>query len=194
MGEKIISQRTLTPQLWKLRKNSKHSHKTSCYWLNIIGKLHTSHGKFHYEWNSRELLPQRHLGHLRKKLHNSWRKLHKVLLGSSLDFHAGDAYELLPGKIAHWMKIQRVTQKASVKLDNLHSGWKTGSYPKVACKELAQWMKTWMKMDETSLFKYFIFIFANPSIIQFFDHFKMFLHKFELGIWRRWLSKKKSTN
>ncbi len=148
MGEKIISQRTLPPQLWKQRKNSKHSHKTSCYWLNIIGKLHTSHGKFHSEWNSKELLPRRHLGHLHKKLHNSLRKLHKVLLGISLDFHAGDAYKLLPGEIIQWMKIQRVTQKASVKLDNLHSGWKIGSYPKVARKELAQWMKTgwkWMK-------------------------------------------------
>jgi hypothetical protein len=41
-------------------------------------------------------------------------------------------------------------------LDNLHSGWKIGSYPKVACKKLAQWMK----MDETSLFRCFRFIFA----------------------------------
>jgi hypothetical protein len=57
-----------------------------------------------------------------------------------------------------------------------------GATPKVACKELAQWMKTWMKMYETSLFKYFRFTFANPSILQFFNHFKMFLHKFELGI------------
>jgi hypothetical protein len=55
---------------------------------------------------------------------------------------------------------------------------KLGTTPKVACKELAQWMKTCMKMDETSLF----------------DHFKMFLHKFKLGISRRWLKKKKSTN
>jgi hypothetical protein len=129
VGEKIISQRTMPPQLWKQRKNSKHSQNTSCYWL-IIGKLHTSHGKFHYEWNSRELLPRRHLGHQPKKLHNSLRKLHKVLLGSSLDFHAGDAYELLPRKIAQWIKIERVTQKASVKLDKLHSGWKIGIYPK----------------------------------------------------------------
>jgi len=71
---------------------------------------------------------------------------------------------------------------------------KLGTTPKVACKELAQWMKTCMKMDETSLFKYSRFTFANPSIIRLFDHFKMFLHKFKLGISRRWLKKKKSTN
>jgi hypothetical protein len=71
---------------------------------------------------------------------------------------------------------------------------KLGSTRKVACKEHAQLMKTWMKMDETSLFKYFRFTFVNPSNIQLFDHFKMFLHKFELGIWRRLLLKKKSTN
>jgi hypothetical protein len=59
---------------------------------------------------------------------------------------------------------------------------KLGATLKVACKELAQWMKTWMKMDETSLFNHSRFTFANPSIIQLFDHFKMFLHKFELGI------------
>jgi hypothetical protein len=122
VGEKIISQRTMPPQLWKQMNNDKHSHKTSCYWLII--------GKFHYEWNSRELLPLRHLGHLPKKLHNSLRKLHKVLLGISLDFHAGDAFKLLPGEIAQWMKIQRVTRKAFVKLENLHSGRKIGSYPK----------------------------------------------------------------
>jgi hypothetical protein len=27
---------------------------------------------------------------------------------------------------------------------------KLGTTPKVACKELAQWMKNWIKMDETS--------------------------------------------
>jgi hypothetical protein len=72
------------------------------------------------------------------------------------------------------------------------------SYPEGICEigQLAQWMKNWelpqsgtkgtctmdenwMKMDETSLFKYFRFTFANPSIIQFLYHFKMFLHKFE---------------
>jgi hypothetical protein len=63
------------------------------------------------------------------------------------------------------MKIQRVDEKLGVT-------------PKVACKETAHWMK----MDETSLFKYSRFTFANPSIVQLFDHFKMFLHKFELGI------------
>jgi hypothetical protein len=71
---------------------------------------------------------------------------------------------------------------------------KLGATPKVVCKELAQWMKTWMKMDETSLFKYTRFTFADPSIMQLFDHFKMFLYKFKLGISRRWLLKKKSTN
>jgi len=69
------------------------------------------------------------------------RKLHKVLLGSSLDFHAGDAHELLPGKIAQWIKIQRVTQKASVKLDKCTVDEKLGATRKVACKELAQLMK-----------------------------------------------------
>jgi hypothetical protein len=62
-------------------------------------------------------------------LHKSLRKFHKVLLGSTLDFHPGDAYKLLRGEIEQWMKVQRVTQKASVKLDNLHNGWKIGSYP-----------------------------------------------------------------
>jgi hypothetical protein len=122
------------------------------------------------------------------------RKLHKDLLGSSLDFHAGDAYELLPGEIAQWMKIQRVTQKAFVNWTTSTVDENLGATPKVACKELAQWMETWMKMDETSLFKYSRFTFANPSIIQLFDNFKMFLHKFKLGIPRRWLLKKRSTN
>jgi len=84
------------------------------------------------------------------------------------------------------------------------------SYPEGICEigQFAQWMKIGSypksgmqgtctmdeKMDETSLFKYTRFTFANPSIMQLFDHFKMFLHKFKLGISRRWLLKKKSTN
>jgi hypothetical protein len=28
---------------------------------------------------------------------------------------------------------------------------KLGANPKVACKELAKWMKKWMKMDETPI-------------------------------------------
>jgi hypothetical protein len=56
-----------------------------------------------------------------------------------------------------------------------------GATPKVACKELAQWMETWMKMDETSLFKYSRFTFANPSIIQLFDHFKCFYTSLNLA-------------
>ncbi len=193
VGEKIISQRTMPPQLWKQRKNSKHSQNTSCYWL-IIGKLHTSHGKFHYEWNSRELLPRRHLGHQPKKLHNSLRKLRKVLLGSSLDFHAGDAYELLPRRLHNRLKSRELLRRHLWNWTSCTVDEKLGATRKVACKELAQLMKTWMKMDETSLFKYFRFTFANPSSIQLFDHFKMFLHKFELGIWRRLVLKKKSTN
>jgi hypothetical protein len=55
---------------------------------------------------------------------------------------------------------------------------KLGATQKWHALELAQWMK----MYETSLFRCFRFTFANPSIIQFFDHFKIFLHKFELGI------------
>ncbi len=184
----------MPPQLWNQRKHSKHSHKISCYWL-VIGKLHTSHGKFHYEWNSRELLPQRHLGQPPQKSCT-------IPWGSSIRFYWEAPWVFMLG------------MHTSCSLGRLHNGWnsrelprrhlwnwttctvdeKLGASPKVVCKELAQWMKTWMKMDETSLFKYSRFTFANPSIIQLFDHFKMFLHEFQLGIWRRWLLKKRSTN
>ncbi len=136
MEEKIISQRTLPPQLWKQRKNSKHSHKTSCYWLNIIAKLHTSHGKFHYEWNSRELLPRRHLGHLCKKLHNSLRKLlgfscwgcirvapwGDCTMDENPDSYREGICEI--GQLAQWMKTWELPQKWHAR--NLHNGWKPG--------------------------------------------------------------------
>jgi len=177
-------------QLWKQRKNSKHSHKTSCYWL-IIGKLHTSHGKFHDDEIPGSFFLGGIWGNYPKSCTSPW--------GSSIRFY----WE------APWIFILGMHTSCSV--GRLNNGWKSRELPrrhlwnwttctmdeklgatlKVACKELAQWMKNWMKMDETSLFNYSRFTFANPSIIQLFDHFKMFLHKFELGIWRRWLSKKK---